>query len=155
MAQVAFVIDATTDAENVRQLEERLRDAGHEIVTVGGHPGSGVDLDEVQPEQFEGGIVPGGFRRNHFLTHERFLSFLRDLYALSKPLAAVHPDGWVLVPADAPRATWPAVKRALIVEPARREFADPFGTQPLKSGPPGDVDGLVSAFTAQLARRAV
>jgi putative intracellular protease/amidase len=153
MANLAFLIDANTDAENVRQLDERFRGAGHEIVTVGGHPGSSVDVDSAQPEDFDAGLVPGGFRRNHFRTHERFLSFLRDLYALAKPLAAVHEECWVLVPADTPRATWPAVKRALIVEPGRREFADAFGTQPLKSGPPADVDGLVNAFLAQLARR--
>lgn len=150
MAQLAFLVEATTDPHNIRALEERLRGAGHEIVAVGGHPGSGVDVDEVRAEDFDGVIVPRGFRRNHFRTHERFLSFLRDVYGRARPLAAVHPDCWVLVPADTPRATWPAVKRALIVEPGRRKFADAFGTRPLKSGAPADVEGLVSALLAEL-----
>jgi putative intracellular protease/amidase len=112
-----------------------------------------VDVDAVHAEEFDGVLVPAGFRRNHFRTHERFLSLLRDLYALGKPLAALHDECWALIPGGVPRASWPAVKRALIVEPGPRRSADAFGAQPVKSGPPGDIDGLVGAFVGELDRR--
>lgn len=153
MSTVALLIDARTSEDSVRQVGERLRGAGHEVITVSGHAGRGVDVDAVHPEQFDGVLVPAGFRRNHFRTHERFLAFLRDLYALGKPLAAHHPECWALIPAGGGRASWPAVKRALIVEPGRRAFADSFGAQPMKVGAPNDIEGLVGAFLGELNRR--
>jgi putative intracellular protease/amidase len=154
MARVAFLIDMATSGESIQQLEEQIRGAGHEVVVVRAHPGPGVDVDEVvYAAEFDGVLIPGGFNANHFRTHERFLSFLRDLYALGKPLAAVHEGCWTLVPAGTARVTWPAVKRALLVEPCRRPFADDFGVQPLISGTPRQLGVLVDAFLAQLGDR--
>jgi putative intracellular protease/amidase len=150
MARVAFLIDAKADAESTRQLEEQIRGAGHEVIRVRAHPGEGVDVDQVNPAEFGGALIPGGFDADHFRTHERFLSFLRDLYALGRPLAAVHEGCWTLVPGGGVRVTWPAVKRALLVEPGRRPFADSFGAQPVVSGTPRQLGVLVADFLAQL-----
>ena len=153
MARVAFLIDLKANGEGIRQLQEQITAAGHEVILVRGHPGEGLEVDEVHPAEFEGALIPGGFDRNHFRTHERFLSFLRDLYALGKPLAAVHEGCWTLVPRGGVRVTWPAVKRALIVEPCRRAFADDFGAQPVICGTSRQTRELVDAFVAELEGR--
>jgi hypothetical protein len=153
MARVAFLIDTKTNPDSVRELEQQIRSAGHEVIPVGAHPGEGADVDQVHPEEFDGALIPGGFDPNHFRTHERFLSFLRDLYALGKPLAAVHEGCWTLVPGGGVRVTWPAVKRALLVEPCRRASADDFGAQPVICGTPRQMGELVNAYLAQLEGR--
>jgi hypothetical protein len=145
MARFALLVDGETHAEGARQLEERLRAGGGDVARVGEGPGA-TDVDDVKPEDFDAALIPGGFRHHHLLTHERFLSFLRDVYAGGKTIGVVHADRWMVVPAGLMRVTWPSVKREVIVEPRGSPYADAFGVLALKSGPSSDVEGLIQAL---------
>lgn len=132
MAKVALLIDRTFDERQLQAVMDRLRDAGEEVVVVGPRAGESVhgaegrvhvtvdlSVDDVHAEDFDALVIPGGFRRNHLRTHERMLNFIRDVYALGKPVGVMRDPGWMLIPSDSHShqlMTWPRIKRDLIVE---------------------------------------
>lgn len=164
MAKVALLIDRTFDDEPFRILFDRLREAGHEPVLIGPHEGHQVDgreghmhltldasVDDANPEELDALIVPRGFRRDHLRTHERVLNFIRDVYGHGKPVGVLHENLWLLIPAEAQGrgfATWPAIKRDLVIDPAHAGGG--FESDLIISGS-GDVAAFCDAFLAQLA----
>lgn len=91
----------------------RMKEAGAEVKVVGtsqsadvvqskhGYPVE-IDLraDEVNPDEFDVVIVPGGWAPDRLRRCEATLNLVKKLFRQSKVIAAICDGGWVLVSAD-------------------------------------------------------
>ena len=91
----------------------RMKEAGAEVKVVGtsqstdvvqskhGYP---VEIDlkagEVNPDEFDAAVVPGGWAPDRLRRCEATLTFVKRLFKQSKVIAAICHGGWVLVSAD-------------------------------------------------------
>lgn len=72
-------------------------------------------VNEVQPEDFDALLIPGGFINPDFLRQsEKVLDFVRRFDALDRPIATICHGPWVLISAGLTRgrflAAWPGIK---------------------------------------------
>lgn len=89
----------------------RLREAGHEVVSIEprnqkqykGKNGYPIDADcsinDVNPEDFDGVIIPGGWAPDKLRLSQKILNFVRTLHRKEKLVASICHGGWVLVSA--------------------------------------------------------
>ena len=89
----------------------RLKEAGHESILVSlqkrpitgknGYPiNPDYKIDEVNPDEFDGVIVPGGTNNpDHLRRNKKILEFVAKLNQQGKLVAAICHAGWVLISA--------------------------------------------------------
>lgn len=89
----------------------RLQEAGASVVVAGleanqtyqgknGYPNvSDVAISEVNPDEFDGLVVPGGFMPDKLRRYDRVLEIVRHFAAAGKCLAAVCHGGWIPISA--------------------------------------------------------
>jgi protease I len=88
----------------LREEEAAVTIAGLDRSAVTGKKGHGpvaVDttVDEVQPEEFDALVIPGGFAPDKLRRSERVLEIVRCFDAASKPIAFICHAGWVPISA--------------------------------------------------------
>lgn len=59
-----------------------------------------ASIQDVQPQDFSGVIIPGGWAPDFLRRHERIVNFVRQLYLDQKIVAAICHGGWLLVSAN-------------------------------------------------------
>ena len=59
-----------------------------------------LSIDEADPKDFAGVIIPGGYAPDILRRYEKVVSFVRELYRQGKVVAAICHGGWLLVSAD-------------------------------------------------------
>ncbi len=57
-------------------------------------------IDKIDPQDFDGVIIPGGFAPDILRRYERVVYFIRRLHEDGKVVAAICHGGWLLVSAD-------------------------------------------------------
>ena len=57
-------------------------------------------IEEVNPKDFHGVIIPGGFAPDILRRYEKIVQFVRQLHEDGKVVAAICHGGWLLVSAD-------------------------------------------------------
>ncbi|MGI9037890.1 MAG: type 1 glutamine amidotransferase domain-containing protein, partial [Gemmatimonadota bacterium] len=128
--RIAFLAtDGVEQIELTRPWKE-IRDAGAEVVLVSPQAGEiqgfnhldkadtfPVDqtLDEVDPADFDGLVLPGGVANPDALRlDERAVAFVRAFFEQSKPVAAICHAPWTLIEADVlagrTLTSWPSLK---------------------------------------------
>ncbi len=75
-------------------------------------------VDEVSAEDYEGLVLPGGvFNPDALRMNEDAVSFVRDFFKQSKPVAAICHGPWALIEADVVRdrkvTSWPSLRTDL------------------------------------------
>jgi len=91
----------------------RMKEAGAEVKIVGTstsadvvHSKYGYEVkielkaDEINPDEFDAVIVPGGWAPDRLRRCEATLNLVKELFQQSKVVAAICHAGWVLVSAD-------------------------------------------------------
>lgn len=169
MARVAFIVDRSFDERQFQAAFDRFLRAGHDVILVGTRAGAHIyasgggtfhvtiDLavDDVDVDELDAAIVPGGTPLNHLRTHERILDLLRDLYAHGKPVGVMRDEGWALVRAGVNARdlmTWPSLKRALIVDPLREVGEEVALREQLVVSDTVNAGAFCDAFLAQVER---
>ncbi|KPJ57687.1 MAG: glutamine amidotransferase [Planctomycetes bacterium DG_23] len=88
----------------------RLREAGAEVTIAGpakkhykskhGYPAaSQAKIVDLNPEDYDGVIVPGGYAPDKLRRHKEVLDFVKAMNDAGKPVAAICHGGWVPVSA--------------------------------------------------------
>jgi protease I len=108
----------------------RLLEAGAEVVRVGpkaklvykGKSGlatkSDAGMEQVNAEDFDGLIIPGGYAPDHMRRHQAMIGLVRDMFEQNKVVAAICHAGWLLASAGVARGrrltSFSAIKDDLI-----------------------------------------
>ena len=58
-----------------------------------------TDVDRIDPAQFDGLVIPGGFAPDQLRRSEKVLQITREIYRAGKPLAFICHAGWVPISA--------------------------------------------------------
>ena len=88
----------------------RLREAGAEVTIAGpakknykskhGYPAaSQAKVADLDPQDYDGVIIPGGYAPDKLRRHKEVLDFVKVMNAAGKPVAAICHGGWVPVSA--------------------------------------------------------
>jgi protease I len=109
--QVAILVEDLYQVLEVWYPLLRLKEAGIEVKLVGpgtketygskeGYPAK-VDLsiDQIDPADFDGVVIPGGFAPDFLRRSAKIVDFVRKLYHDGKAVAAICHGGWLLVSA--------------------------------------------------------
>ena len=106
--RVAVLVEQQYQELEVWYPVYRLREAGCEVVMVGpeagktyasklGYPAKAdVAATDVNASQFHAIVIPGGFAPDYIRRSEAMLKLVRDMFAVSKPVAAICHGPWVL-----------------------------------------------------------
>ncbi|MDX2181887.1 MAG: type 1 glutamine amidotransferase domain-containing protein [Bryobacteraceae bacterium] len=106
--RVAVFVDQLYQEMEVWYPIYRLREAGVEVVVAAAKAGtsypsktgypcvSDVAYDSLDPQAFDGVIVPGGFAPDHMRRHAAANRFVADMNAADKLVAAICHGPWVL-----------------------------------------------------------
>ncbi len=90
----------------------RLKEAGVEVTVVGTEAGktyagkgglpskAEAAADEVQAEDFQGVVIPGGYAPDHMRRNPAMVRLVRDFFHQGKVVAAICHAGWMLASAD-------------------------------------------------------
>lgn len=93
----------------------RLREAGLHVFTVGlqagavyksklGYPVKAEQaVTEISPTEIDALVIPGGWAPDYMRRHDSFVSLVRGMNQLGKPIAAICHGGWLLCSAGALR----------------------------------------------------
>lgn len=131
MALVAIPIGEDFEDSELTVPRDRLRAAGHEVVTIGVEAGltvagkrgqERVVVDacaaDCDPTAFDAVVIPGGYSPDHLRTDEDVVTFLRKFGATGRPIAAVCHGPQLLIEADLVRGrtvtSWPSVRKDLV-----------------------------------------
>ncbi|HVZ72593.1 MAG TPA: type 1 glutamine amidotransferase domain-containing protein [Polyangia bacterium] len=131
MSRVAFVVDEMFEDAELRVPYDRIRQAGHEVVLVGREAGKRLEgekkkehveteaaIADVEPEDFDALVIPGGYSPDHLRVDAQVVDFVRDLVDGGKPVAAVCHAGSLLVEANVVSnrtvTSWPSIRTDLI-----------------------------------------
>ncbi len=131
MAMIAIPIGDDFEDSEFTVPRDRLRAAGHEIVTVGVERGRrvagkrgkehvtvDVTAAECDPSAFDAVVIPGGYSPDHLRTDEALIAFLKKFNASGRPVAAVCHGPQLLIEADAVRGrtvtSWPSIRKDLV-----------------------------------------
>jgi protease I len=167
VAMIAIPIAEDFEDAEFTIPRDRLRSAGHEIVTLGAERGRKVvgkrgkatviidaTADQVDPSAFDAVVIPGGYSPDHLRTNAALVSFLEKFAATGRPLAAVCHGPQLLIEAGAVRGrtvtSWPSIRKDLIHAGAAwvdREVVEDGNL--ITSRKPEDLE----AFSAALLRR--
>lgn len=131
MARIAIPIGDDFEDSELTLPRERLRAAGHEIVTIGIEAGRTVAgkrgreqalvdarAADCDPTAFDAVVIPGGYSPDHLRTDEGVVTFLRAFGATGRTIAAVCHGPQLLIEADLVRGrtvtSWPSVRKDLV-----------------------------------------
>lgn len=131
MATIAIPIDDDFEDSEFTVPRDRLREAGHEIVTLGVERGRTVagkrgkatvtvdaSADECDPAVFDAVVIPGGYSPDHLRTDGALVAFLKKFHATGRLVAAVCHGPQLLIEADAVRGrtvtSWPSIRKDLV-----------------------------------------
>jgi protease I len=147
----------------------RVKEAGYEAVLIGPevkeyHSKVGLLLKadraakEVQPEELEGIVVPGGFAPDFLRRDQATLDLVKKIYDSGKPVASICHGGWVLISAGIVRGKrltgFMAIKDDLI-NAGGQYFDEPVVVDRnlVTSRRPEDLPFFMKAFLELLAER--
>jgi len=168
MAKVAFVLADDFEDSEFRVPYDRIREAGHQVTVVGMEAGKEVEgkkgqetftpevtPDQVNPDDFDALVIPGGYSPDKLRPHEGVVKFVRGFFDGDKTVAAICHAGSLLVEADAVRGrtvtSWPSVRTDLVnagAEWVDREVAEDGNL--VTSRQPDDLDAFVEAILKRL-----
>lgn len=131
MAKIAMPIAEDFEDVEFTVPRDRLRAAGHEIVTIGAQAGATVagkrgkekatvdaSAADCDPSAFDALVIPGGYSPDHLRTEESVVTFVRKFLATGRPVAAICHGPQLLIEADGVRGrtltSWPSVRKDLI-----------------------------------------
>ena len=131
MARIAIPIGDDFEDSELTVPRELLRDAGHEIVTVGVEAGRTVAgkrgrehvlvdarAADCDPAAFDAVVIPGGYSPDHLRTDAGVVTFLRSFGATGRTIDAVCHGPQLLIEADLVRGrtvtSWPSVRKDLV-----------------------------------------
>ncbi len=77
-----------------------------------------VPLEKAKPQDYDALLLPGGVMNPDKLRmDERAVTFVKSIFELNKPIAAICHGPWILIDADIARdhrmTSWPSIKRDL------------------------------------------
>jgi protease I len=109
MAVGLFVAPLFEDSELIYPYY-RLQEAGHEVLRIGTKPGTfeskhGYPMDaevaasDIDAEQLEGLVIPGGYGPDHLRRDRATVELTRKVFEAGKPVAAICHAGWMLISA--------------------------------------------------------
>lgn len=170
--KVAFIMDDMFEDSEFRVPFDRVKEAGHEPVVIGLESGKKVtgkngdetvtiekSIDEVNAEQFDALVIPGGYSPDKIRTNEKMVSFTRSIAGDEKPVAAICHAGWMLAEADLVRGktvtSWPSIKTDLVnagAEWVDQEVAEDGNI--ITSRKPDDLEAFSKALLVQLEQQA-
>jgi protease I len=129
MARVAIILDEMFEDKEFQVPYDRLREAGHDVVIVGLERGKELtalhgskttterSAGEVQADEFDAVVVPGGYSPDKIRTDEDMVALVRRTFDAGKPVAAVCHGPWLLAEADIARnhtvTSWPSLRTDL------------------------------------------
>jgi protease I len=106
--RIAILVDQVYQDLEVWYPYLRLQEAGAEVMAVGAKAGAtylgkygypivaALSYDEVQPEDLDGVVVPGGYAPDHIRRHSAANKLVKDLDAQGKLVASICHGAWVL-----------------------------------------------------------
>lgn len=130
MARIAVPLASGFEDSEFTVPYDRLNRAGHEIVVFGGEAGTTVEgkrgesrttvqakASQLQPEDFDVLVIPGGYSPDHLRLDADVVSFVRRFWNTGKLVAAVCHGPQLLIEADVVRGktltSWPSVRKDL------------------------------------------
>lgn len=166
--KVAFIMDDMFEDSEFRVPYDRVKEAGHDPVIIGLESGKKVSgkqgdetvtieksIDEVDPEQFDALVIPGGYSPDKIRTNEKMVAITRSMAGDEKPVAAICHAGWMLAEADIIRGktvtSWPSIKTDLVN--AGAEWVDQEVVEDgniITSRKPDDLEAFSKALLVQL-----
>lgn len=170
--KVAFIMDEMFEDSEFKVPYDRVKEAGHEPVIVGLEAGKKVTgkngdqtvmidkaIDQVDAEQFDALVIPGGYSPDKIRTNEKMVALTRDIAGDEKPVAAICHAGWMLAEADIIKGktvtSWPSIKTDLIN--AGAEWVDQEVVEDgniITSRKPDDLEAFSKALLVQLEQQA-
>jgi protease I len=113
MAKVAFLLGQQFEDSEMSVPYEAVKDNGHEAVIVGLKAGetlkgkqgeasytSDKAIGEVQPDQFDAVVIPGGSSPEHIRLDAGMKSFVKGMMSANKTIAAICHGPQLLISAD-------------------------------------------------------
>ena len=130
MAKIAMPVGEGFEDSEFGEPCARLKQAGHEVVVIGTERGAHVwgkrgdtmaTIDcvpeEVDPNDFDALVIPGGHSPDALRTHAGMVSFVRRFAETNKPVAAICHGPQLLIEAELVEGrevtSWPSVKKDL------------------------------------------
>lgn len=169
MATIAMPIgEDFEDAELTLPLD-RLRAAGHRVVTIGVEAGRTVAgkrgqervvvearAGDCDPASFAAVVIPGGYSPDHLRTDDGVVTFLRKFGATGRTIAAVCHGPQLLIEAELVRGrtvtSWPSVRKDLVNAGAAwvdRPVVEDANL--ITSRKPGDLEAFCAAILRRLS----
>lgn len=168
MAKVAFVLADDFEDSEFRVPYDRITEAGHEATVIGTEAGAEVTgkqgeetftieatPDQVNAEDFDALVVPGGYSPDKLRTDEGTVKFVQGIFGADKTVAAICHAGSLLIEADAVRGrtvtSWPSIRTDLVnagAEWVDREVVEDANL--ITSRNPGDLDAFCTAILGRL-----
>ncbi len=112
MAQIAVLAENLYDERELWYPTIRMKEAGHEVHIIGSGTASEFlskfgmpvkvdhDVQDVNPDDYDGVIIPGGFSPDYMRRVPEMIEFVRKIGdSGEKPVAAICHGGWMLVSA--------------------------------------------------------
>lgn len=172
MAKIAFLLADMYEDSEFRVPYERLKEAGHDVVVAGHGAGmtvegkegddkmqidvSTIDLDH---EDFDALVIPGGYSPDKIRTDEPAVTFTRAMFASGKTVAAICHGPWVLAEADVitglELTSWPSIQTDL--ENAGARWVNQAVVEDanlITSRKPSDIDAFCEAIIGRLRQHA-
>lgn len=113
MAKVATIMTDLFEDSEFTSPKKAIVEAGHELVVIGPEQGATITgktekvdveielgIDEVNPEDYDALLIPGGFSPDKLRGDERFLEFIRHFSRERKPIFSICHAPQLLVSAD-------------------------------------------------------
>ncbi len=171
MAKIAMPIGEGFEDSEFSVPCECLKEAGHEVVTIGvergerlwgknGESMATVDraADEVDPTTFDALVIPGGQSPDHLRIEPSIVGFVRRFAETNKPLAAICHGPQLLIEAEVVEGreltSWASVRKDL--ENAGARWIDRAVVEDgnlITSRSPDDLDAFCDAILARLPLR--
>jgi protease I len=169
MTRIAMPVAADYEDSELDVPYDTLRKAGHEVVLVGLEKGerlagkrgeSSVTTDvavaDVDADDFDALVVPGGYSPDKLRTDERMVAFVRAFGEADKPVAAICHGPQLLIEAGLVEGrtltSWPSVRTDL--ENAGATWKDREVVEDgnlITSRKPEDLDAFCAAIESELA----
>jgi protease I len=171
MAKIAMPVGEGFEDSEFREPCERLKEVGHEVVTIGAERGerlwgkrgetmATIDAipDDVDPAQFDALVIPGGHSPDQLRTNQGIVSFVRRFCDSGKLVAAICHGPQLLIEADAVAGreltSWPSIRKDL--ENADAHWVDREVVEDgnlITSRGPDDLDAFCEAILERLPLR--
>jgi protease I len=168
MATIAMPVGEGFEDSEFSEPCERLREAGHEILTFGAERGERIwgkrgqamvtvdhIPDDLDASHIDALVIPGGYSPDHLRTNQSVVSFVRSFVESGKPVAAICHGPQLLIEAEVVEGreltSWPSVRKDLENAGARwvdREVVEDGNV--ITSRSPEDLDAFCDAILDRL-----